>query len=56
MLFFRKKHYYNWAQFTFLLYFSLTHEWLGQNFSFQYQLNSKQTSDENKEKYQWGDY
>ena len=33
-----------------------SHKWPGQNFSLQYQYNIKQTSDENKEKYQWGDY
>ena len=31
------------------------HEWPRQNFSSQYQYNIKQTSDENKEKYQLGD-
>ena len=33
-----------------------SHEWPKQNFSLQYQYNIKQTSDENKEKYQSGDY
>ena len=33
-----------------------SHEWPGQNFSLQYQNNIQQTSDENKEKYQLGDY
>ena len=33
-----------------------SHEWPWQNFSLQYQYNIKQTSDENKEKYQLGDY
>ena len=33
-----------------------SHEWPRQNFSLQYQYNFKQTSDENKEKYQLGDY
>ena len=33
-----------------------SHEWPRQNFSLQYQYNIKQTSDENKEKYQLGDY
>ena len=30
--------------------------WLRENFSLQYQYNIMQTSDENKEKYQLGDY
>ena len=30
--------------------------WPRQNFSLQYKYNIKQTSDENKEKYQLGDY
>ena len=33
-----------------------SHEWPKQNFSLQYQYNIKQTSDENIEKYQLGDY
>ena len=33
-----------------------SHEWSRQNFSLQYQYNTRQTSDENKEKYQLGDY
>ena len=33
-----------------------SHRWPRQNFSLQYQYNIKQTSDENKEKYQVGDY
>ena len=33
-----------------------SHEWPRQNFSLQYQYNIKQTSDENKEKYQLGDF
>ena len=33
-----------------------SHEWPRQNFLLQYQYNIKQTSDENKEKYQLGDY
>ena len=33
-----------------------SHEWPRQNFSLQYQCNVKNTSDENKEKYQVGDY
>ena len=33
-----------------------SHEWPRQNFFLQYQYNIKQTSDENKEKYQLGDY
>ena len=33
-----------------------SHKWPRQNFSLQYQYNIKQTSDENKENYQWGDY
>ena len=33
-----------------------SHEWPRQNFSLQYQYNIKQASDENKEKYQSGDY
>ena len=33
-----------------------SHELPRQNFSLQYQNNIKQTSDENKEKYQLGDY
>ena len=33
-----------------------SHEWPRQNFSLQYQYNIKQTSDENKDKYQLGDY
>ena len=33
-----------------------SHKWPRQNFSLQYQYNIKQTSDENKEKYQLGDY
>ena len=32
-----------------------SHEWPRQNFSLQYQYNVNQTSDENKEKYQFGD-
>ena len=32
------------------------HEWPRQNFSWQHQYNIKQTSDENKEKDQLGDY
>ena len=35
---------------------SLSYEWPRQHFSLQYQYNIKQTSDENKEKYQSGDY
>ena len=31
------------------------HEWPRQNFSLQYQYNTNQISDENKEKYQFGD-
>ena len=31
-------------------------EWPRQNFSLRYRYNVKQTSDENKEKYQLGDY
>ena len=31
-------------------------QWSRQNFSLQYQYNIRQTSDENKEKYQLGDY
>ena len=31
-------------------------EWPRENFSLQYQYNVKQTSDENRVKYQWGDY
>ena len=31
------------------------HKWLRQNFSLQYQYNINQISDENKEKYQFGD-
>ena len=31
-----------------------SHEWPRQNFSLQYQYIIKHTSDENKEKYQWG--
>ena len=33
-----------------------SHEWPKQNFSLQYQYNIKQTSGENIEKYQLGDY
>ena len=33
----------------------LLHEWPRQYFSLQYQYNINQTSDENKEKYQFGD-
>ena len=33
-----------------------SHDWPRKNFSSQYQYNIKQTSDENKEKYQLGDY
>ena len=33
-----------------------SHEWPRQNFSLQYQHSIKQTSDENKEEYQLGDY
>ena len=33
-----------------------SHKWPRLNFSFQYQYNIKQTSDENKEKYQFEDY
>ena len=33
-----------------------SHEWPRQNFSQQYQYNIKKTSDENKERYQLGDY
>ena len=33
-----------------------SYEWSRLNFSLQYQYNMKQTSDENKEKYQLGDY
>ena len=33
-----------------------SHEWPRQNFLLQHQYNIKQTSDENKEKYQLGDY
>ena len=33
-----------------------SHKWPRQNFSLRYQYNIKQTSDENKEKYQVGDY
>ena len=33
-----------------------SHEWPRQNFSLQNQYNIKQTSDNNKEKYQLGDY
>ena len=33
-----------------------SHEWPRQNFSLQYQYNIDQTSDENKENYQLGDY
>ena len=33
-----------------------SHEWPRQNFSLLYQHNIKQTSDENREKYQLGDY
>ena len=33
-----------------------THKWPGHNFSLQYQYNMQQTSDENKDKYQLGDY
>ena len=33
-----------------------SHEWPRQNFSLQYQYHIKQTSDENKEKYQLKDY
>ena len=32
-----------------------SHEWPRQNFSLQYQHNINQISDENKEKYQFGD-
>ena len=32
------------------------HQWPRENFSLQYQYNIKQTSDENKERYQFGDY
>ena len=32
-----------------------SHEWPRQNFSLQYQYNINQISDENKEKYQFGD-
>ena len=32
-----------------------SHEWPGQNFSLQYQYNINQISDENIEKYQFGD-
>ena len=35
---------------------SVLASWSRQNFSLQYQYNIKQTSDENKEKYQLGDY
>ena len=31
------------------------HEWLRQNFSLQHQYNVNRISDENKEKYQFGD-
>ena len=33
-----------------------SHKWPRQNFSLQHQYNIKQKSDENKEKYQVGDY
>ena len=33
-----------------------SHKWPRQNFSLQYQHNIKQAGDENKEKYQLGDY
>ena len=33
-----------------------SHDWPRKNFSLQYQYNIKQTSDENREKYQLGDY
>ena len=33
-----------------------SHKWLRQNFFLQYQYNIKQTSDDNIEKYQLGDY
>ena len=33
-----------------------SHKWPRQNFPLQYQYNIKQTSDENKEKLQLGDY
>ena len=36
--------------------FQSNFEWPRQNFSLQYQYNSKETSNENKEKYQLGDY
>ena len=39
-----------------LVYLLNSNEWPRQNFSLQYQYNIKQTSDENKEKYQLGDY
>ena len=45
--------------FTLILMFnfnSLSYEWPRQHFSLQYQYNIKQTSDENEEKYQSGDY
>ena len=32
-----------------------SHDWPRQNFSLQYQYNINQISDENKEKYQFGD-
>ena len=38
-----------------LVYLSNSNEWPRQNFSLQYKYNIKQTSDENKEKYQLGD-
>ena len=37
------------------LYASNSHEWLRQNLSLQYHYNIKQTSNEEKEKYQQGD-
>ena len=33
-----------------------SHKWPRENFPLQYQYNIKQTNDENKEKYQLGDY
>ena len=38
-----------------LVSLSNSNEWPRQNFSLQYKYNIKQTSDENKEKYQLGD-
>ena len=40
----------------FIYYPFNSYEWPRQNFSLQYHYNIKQISDENKEKYQLGDY